>query len=83
MFYTSFFMFKIDLHLLDEKLFLIFLGKIHDAIICVNRQNARNDAYVRVIRMRYKVKPVSDFNDSLAMKVSDIPNNSVSGCSRD
>lgn len=72
-------MFKIDLHLLDEKLFLIFLGKIHDAIICANRQNARNDAYVRVIRMCYKV---SDFNDSLAMKVSDIPNNSVSGCSR-
>ena len=28
-----------------------------------------------------KVKPVSDFNDSLVMKVSDIPNNSVSGCS--
>lgn len=74
MFYTSFFMFKIDLHLLDEKLFLIFLGKIHDAIICVNRQNAHI--------MCYKVKPVSDFNDSLAMKVSDIPNNSVSGYSR-
>lgn len=74
MFYTSFFMFKIDLHLLDEKLFLIFLGKIHDAIICVNRQNAHI--------MCYKVKPVSDFNHSLAMKVSDIPNNSVSGYSR-
>lgn len=65
-------MFKIDLHLLDEKLsHLPWKDSRRDYM---RRQNAHI--------MCYKVK-VSDFNDSLAMKVSDIPNNSVSGCSRD
>lgn len=71
-----------------EKLFFIFLGKegFHDAITRVNQSTkyaCTNDAHVHVIRAVCvnKVKPVSDFNDSLVMKVSDIPNNSVSGCS--
>ena len=67
-----------------EKLFFIFLGKegFHDAITRQSADRIREMTHTFTSSVCVnKVKPVSDFNDSLVMKVSDIPNNSVSGCS--